>query len=83
MVRETCDGIIGDAPVGEIVYSSRLPPTMGLHGYGGGSDAQRQEQHESAGVVPAESERGGYRHGRHRPFRRGALRPHGTAGAGV
>ena len=63
MVREPCDGIIGDAPAGAIPFH-RLFDVVGslrrraLEGNPGGGDEQRQERCRTGGTVPAEPQRG-------------------------
>ena len=63
MVREPCDGIIGDAPAGAIPFH-RLFDVVGslrrraLQGNPGGGDEQREERCRTGGTVPAEPQRG-------------------------
>ena len=64
-------------------HSPRLPPATRLHGNGRGDDEQTPEQRKTGRAVPAEPERGGHRRGRYQPFRGGARRPGGAAGARV
>ena len=91
MVRESYDGIIGDAPVGAIPLrrvatfrgSLRRHADTAMIGEEGMMSQQTPEQCETGRAVPAEPECGGHRRGRQQPFRGGARGPGGTAGARV